>query len=152
MLANADSERERVCVSYFGVKALKAERNANLDPGRSEPEDPDFSPDIAEDPQLDPVVNHSVADQSIGISLEQADPIHHDGGLDPADTVGGLVESGDDAPPEWNSAVHDGLRASTITRMTAMTNNAMKVKRRKRQQQQPLKEALEEEEEEWGGG
>lgn len=78
-----------------------------LNPGGIEGEDADLSGDIAENSELDAVVQGSVTDQIGGVGLEQIDAIDGDGGVHLSLAVGVLEETREGGSAQRNSAVHD---------------------------------------------
>ena len=69
---------------------------------------PDPGSNIAEDPKLDPVIEHGVSDQLSRISLKQVDPINGYGGNHVLHAVRLLVEPRHGGSTQRYPPVHDG--------------------------------------------
>lgn len=80
----------------------------NLNARRIEVDDADLGGDVAEDAEVDAVVEGGVAEEVGGVGLEEIDAIDGDGGDDLSGAVGLLEEAGDGGSAEGDAAVHDG--------------------------------------------
>ena len=83
------------------------ERVSYLNAGRIEVHDADLGSNVAEDTEVDTVVERGVADQIGGVGLEQIDAIDGDGGDDLTSAVRLLEEARDGGFTERDAAVHD---------------------------------------------
>ncbi|CAL5434457.1 unnamed protein product [Camellia sinensis] len=87
--------------------------NANLDGGGSEAENPDLSPNITQNPKLNPVIELGIPNKLRRIGLQQAYPIAGHGGLHLPRTMRRLIKARHHPSPKRNPPIHDsesGLR------------------------------------------
>lgn len=79
----------------------------DLNPRRGESDDTDPGPDVAGDPELDPIVDGGVPDEIESVGLQHVEPADADLSLEEAAAVGRLREAGHGGDAEGDAVVHD---------------------------------------------